>query len=207
MEESVQLSTLFRLPVFGVFRGLDPSATVRMCESAWRLGIETVEIPVERPAAMPSLRAAVRAGLAYGRPVGAGTVLTAEQVDEVQAAGAAFTVAPGLSQEVAQRSWSLGMPHVPGVATATEITTATAWGMLWLKVFPAAQLGAAWVRAQRGPFPEAAFLATGGVTSLNAAALIGAGAKAVGIGSDLVTSAGQAAVTALLARSPTPPTR
>lgn len=195
---TAELPDLFGLPVFGVFRGLDPASTVQLCRAAWELGVETVEIPVETPAALDSLRAAVHAGREQDRPVGAGTVVDVEQVDTVSALGAAFTVAPGYSREVAERSRAHGLPHVPGVATATEVMAATAHGLRWLKVFPAAALGTAWLRAQRGPFPGVSFLATGGVRSSNAAGLIEAGAWAVGMGSDLATIDGAAAATRLL---------
>ncbi|ONK15857.1 bifunctional 4-hydroxy-2-oxoglutarate aldolase/2-dehydro-3-deoxy-phosphogluconate aldolase [Streptomyces sp. MP131-18] len=172
-------------PVMGIFRGYDVPRTVDTCERAWDLGIELVEVTVQDPTAMPSLRAAVAAGRERGRVVGAGTVTSAEQVAEVAAAGAAFTVAPGLLPEVAEACQERGLPHLPGVATATEISRARALGLHWLKAFPAAQLGAGWVRAQRGPFPDVSFVATGGLDAHSAADFLAAGCRAVAVGSAL----------------------
>ena len=96
--------------------------------------------------------------------------------------GAAFTVAPGYDREIAAASWAKGMPHLPGVATATDVQRALADGHTWLKAFPASVLGPDWIRAMRGPFPEARFVATGGIQRGNAAGFLRAGASMVAIG-------------------------
>ncbi|MFD7512456.1 bifunctional 4-hydroxy-2-oxoglutarate aldolase/2-dehydro-3-deoxy-phosphogluconate aldolase [Streptomyces sp. NPDC059853] len=172
-------------PVMGILRGFDPGGTVARCERAWDLGIRMIEVPVQDPAALPSLRAAVAAGRERGLPVGAGTVLTAPQVGEVVTAGAAFAVSPGLVPEVAGACGEHGLPLLPGVATAGEIAQALARGLSWLKVFPAAQLTPDWVRAQRGPFPAVPLVATGGVDAYNAQDYLAAGCRAVGVGTAL----------------------
>ncbi|MEV0344824.1 bifunctional 4-hydroxy-2-oxoglutarate aldolase/2-dehydro-3-deoxy-phosphogluconate aldolase [Nonomuraea sp. NPDC050680] len=178
-------SHLDRNPVLGIFRNLDPTATVRMCERAWASGIELIEVPVQTADALPSLRAALDAAKGSGKSVGAGTVTTAEQLAAVSELGVAFTVAPGLHPEVATESLRLGLPHLPGVATSTEIATALARGFTWLKAFPAAQLGAEWIKAQLAPFPGVRFVATGGIDASNAAAFLAAGCRGVALGSAL----------------------
>lgn len=172
-------------PVMGIFRGYDPARTVALCHRAWDAGLTLVEVPVQRPDALPSLRAAVAAAAERGRSVGAGTVWTTDQVRQVEQAGAAFTVAPGLVADVADACRERGLPHLPGVATSTEISQALAQGLRWLKAFPAAQLGPGWVRAQHGPFPEVPFVATGGMDAYNAADFLDAGCRAVAVGSAL----------------------
>lgn len=172
-------------PVIGIFRGMSPERTVAMCERAWEFGVELVEVPVQTPDALPSLRAALEAARGAGKVVGAGTVTTAEQFRTVREAGAAFTVAPGLHTEVVTASLEAGVPHLPGVATATEIATALRHGLTWLKAFPAAQLGPGWIAAQRGPFPAVRFVATGGIDAGNAAAFFEAGCRGVAVGSAL----------------------
>ncbi|MFF0223493.1 bifunctional 4-hydroxy-2-oxoglutarate aldolase/2-dehydro-3-deoxy-phosphogluconate aldolase [Streptomyces sp. NPDC004629] len=176
-------------PVIGIFRGQDPTTTVELCHRAWDFGVDLVEIPVQSPAALPSLRAAVEAARARGKHVGAGTVTSAERVRAVVDIGAAFTVAPGLHPEVIEASAQAGLPHLPGVATATDIAAALAMGHTWLKAFPARQLGSDWITAQLAPFPDARFVATGGISADNAAAFLSAGCAAVAVGSALADPA------------------
>ncbi|AIJ25679.1 bifunctional 4-hydroxy-2-oxoglutarate aldolase/2-dehydro-3-deoxy-phosphogluconate aldolase [Amycolatopsis methanolica] len=190
---------LGRNPVLGIFRGFDPQQTVDMCVRAWDFGVELVEIPVQTPDAMPSLRAAVAAAAERGKSVGAGTVTTVDQLLAVREIGAEFTVAPGLRPEVVQESHRLGLPHLPGVATATEIASALALGNTWLKAFPARQLGAGWIAAQLAPFPSVRFVATGGVDAGNAADFLAAGCRGVAVGSALADPDALAALKAATA--------
>ena len=176
---------LDRNPILGIFRNLDPGATVEMCERAWAFGVELIEVPVQTPDALPSLRAALEVARRNGKTVGAGTVTTAEQLAEVSGLGAAFTVAPGFHPEVVAESQRLGLPHLPGVATSTEIATALSHGFTWLKAFPAKQLGPDWIAAQLAPFPAVRFVATGGIDAANAAAFLAAGCRGVAVGSAL----------------------
>ena len=102
--------------------------------------------------------------------VGAGTVVRHEQVDLAFDAGARFVVTPGFSPAVADRCAELGIPVVPGVATATEVIAALDHGLDLLKLFPAeASGGIPLLRALRGPFPDVRFVPTGGVSAANAA--------------------------------------
>ncbi|MCF0092689.1 bifunctional 4-hydroxy-2-oxoglutarate aldolase/2-dehydro-3-deoxy-phosphogluconate aldolase [Micromonospora sp. MH99] len=171
--------------VMAILRGLPVAETVRLAERAWDLGILVVEVPVATPDAVPALRAAVEAGAARGRIVGAGTVLDAEQVAAAADAGAAFTVAPGLDLTVADAAAARGLPHLPGVATPTEAQQALRHGLTWLKAFPAISLGPAWFRAMAGPLPQLRFVATGGLDAGNAAAFLDAGVRVAAVGSAL----------------------
>ncbi|WP_405432119.1 bifunctional 4-hydroxy-2-oxoglutarate aldolase/2-dehydro-3-deoxy-phosphogluconate aldolase [Micromonospora sp. NBC_00617] len=171
--------------VMAILRGLPVAETVRLAERAWDLGIVVVEVPVATPDAVPALRAAVEAGAARGRIVGAGTVLDAEQVAAAADAGAAFTVAPGLDLAIADAAAARGLPHLPGVATPTEAQQALRHGLTWLKAFPAISLGPAWFRAMAGPLPQLRFVATGGLDANNAAAFLDAGVRVAAVGSAL----------------------
>lgn len=171
--------------MMAILRGFAPLRTVQLAEDAWDLGLGWVEVPIQTPAAVASLRAAVQAGRERGRDVGAGTVTTVEQVNIARATGAAFTVAPGLDLDVLRASAACGLPHLPGVATASEVQQAARQGLRWLKVFPACVLGPSWFTAMAGPFPEVNLVATGGITATNAADYLSAGARMVAIGSAL----------------------
>lgn len=174
-----------KAPVMAILRGMPLDKSVELATRAWDLGIECVEVPVQSRKSAEVLAAVVKAGAERGRPVGAGTVTTAERLAWAVSAGAAFTVAPGLDAGVARASLEAGLPHLPGVATATDVQAARALGLDWLKVFPASVLGPDWFRAMRGPFPEVPFVATGGIDASNAAAYLAAGARVVAVGSAL----------------------
>jgi 2-dehydro-3-deoxyphosphogluconate aldolase / (4S)-4-hydroxy-2-oxoglutarate aldolase len=178
-------SALSAAPVMAVLRGLSPNETVHLSRVAWDLGCEHVEVPIERPEAVTSLRAAIAEGRERGKVVGAGTILHREQVMIAHEAGAAYLVSPGLDLELIKFAADLDLPFLPGVATATEIVAATSNGLTWLKGFPAAQMGPGWFKAMKGPFPEVHFVATGGVTGLNAAAFLSSGVDVVGVGAVL----------------------
>lgn len=175
--------------VMAVLRGMPPDETVDLCRHAWRAGIGLVEVTLQSEDAMPSLEAALSAAAGEGRILGAGTVTSEELVNQAAAAGAAFTVAPGLDPDVAAASLAAGLPHLPGVATPSEIQRARALGFSWMKAFPAAQLTPDWFKAMLGPFPGVRFVATGGVDATNAPAFLNAGARAVGVGSALADPA------------------
>lgn len=187
-------------PLLAILRGYSPDRTVELVEQAWELGVTAVEVPVEVPAQVASLRAAVAAASSRGHAIGAGTVYTVEQVDAVRAAGAAFTVAPGHDADVAEHSRRAGLPHLPGVATPSEIQAALRGGHTWLKLFPAAELGTGYVRALRGPFPNVRIVATGGIDARNAADFLAAGANVVALGSALADPGQLPAVAELLRR-------
>ena len=131
----------------------------------------------------------IAAGADRGRRVGAGTVITAEQVHLAAEAGAGFTVAPGTDPEVLAASAAIGLPHLPGVSSPSDVQVALKHGLTWVKAFPAEVLGPAWVRAVRAPFPQVNIVATGGIGADNAAEYLAVGAAAVAIGSALADPA------------------
>jgi 2-dehydro-3-deoxyphosphogluconate aldolase/(4S)-4-hydroxy-2-oxoglutarate aldolase len=130
-------------------------------------GLPVAEVTFRTEVAVEALRL-----LALDRDllVGAGTVVRVEQVEVARDAGAAFVVMPGFSARVVDRCRAIGMPVIPGVATATEVMTALEHEIELLKFFPAqASGGVEAIRALQAPFPHVRFIPTGGVTSANAA--------------------------------------
>ncbi|MEW2395424.1 bifunctional 4-hydroxy-2-oxoglutarate aldolase/2-dehydro-3-deoxy-phosphogluconate aldolase [Streptomyces sp. NPDC046862] len=108
-----------------------------------------------------------------GLAVGAGTVLTPEQAERAVAAGARFVVSPGFDEEVVVRCRELGVPVVPGIATATELMHALRAGLDTVKLFPAEPLGGIrTLRALGAPFPQARFIPTGGIDASRLAAYL-----------------------------------
>lgn len=171
--------------VMGILRGFGPDETVRHCELLWAAGIDLVEVPIQDDRGREAFRAAAARAREVGRLLGVGTIIDPEQVDWALAEGAAFAVAPGIDPIVSARAAQLGLPLIPGVASATDIQTARRAGHRWMKAFPAAVLGSDWIRAQRGPFPDVSFVATGGIDADNAAEFLDAGASIVALGASL----------------------
>lgn len=132
-------------------------------------GVECFEITLRTPAALDAI-----AAVAHGASlVGAGTVLTAEDVDRVVDAGARFIVTPGFDRAVVDRALERGIDILPGVATATEVQYALAAGLSAVKLFPAHLLGGIdAVGALSGPFPHIAFVPSGGVSAKNIGAYL-----------------------------------
>ncbi|MFD5185066.1 bifunctional 4-hydroxy-2-oxoglutarate aldolase/2-dehydro-3-deoxy-phosphogluconate aldolase [Streptomyces sp. NPDC058372] len=177
------------VPLMAILRGHPPESTVELATRAWDLGVTQVEVPLQDPAAVPSLKAAVAAGARRGLGVGAGTVSTPELVHVAHDAGAAFTVAPGYDEDVLDTCLQAGLPHLPGISTPTEAGRAQRRGLHWVKVFPASSLGPSWIHAVRAPFPGLRIVATGGLDAQNAAAFLEAGARVVALGSALADPA------------------
>lgn len=130
-------------------------------------GISCVEITLRTDAGLPAIEALAAAG---GAVVGAGTVLTPDDVDRVADAGARFIVTPGFALDVVERARVLGLDVLPGVATATEVQAALRAGLDAVKLFPADRLGGMdMIRALAGPFPSTGFVPSGGVSPANLA--------------------------------------
>lgn len=165
-----------------ILRGLSPSETLRLARAAWSAEMVLVEVPLQHEQSFDALVAVVADAKLRGHVAGAGTVTSIALVERAAELGAAFTVAPGFDPEVAARSLEFGMPHLPGVATGSEVQKALSLGYTWLKAFPASSLGSAWITSMHGPFPDAQFVATGGISAENARGFLTAGAAGVSFG-------------------------
>ncbi|WP_349899314.1 bifunctional 4-hydroxy-2-oxoglutarate aldolase/2-dehydro-3-deoxy-phosphogluconate aldolase [Parafrigoribacterium soli] len=186
MLDNSQFSSIFNAtPLMAILRGLGAERSLAVATTAWDLGIDVVELPLQTPDDLEALRVVADAGRERGKVVGAGTIVSVEQVRDAVDAGAQFTVSPGLDLAVVRASSDAGLPPMPGVATASEVQLALGVGLTWLKAFPASVLGTAWIKAMHGPFPQAIFVGTGGMTAANAGEFLRAGARVIAVGSAL----------------------
>jgi Entner-Doudoroff aldolase len=186
MVANAQFSEIFNAaPLMAIVRGMGVERSLTVATTAWDLGIDVVELPIQTPEDIEALRVVARAGRERGKVVGAGAVVSVEHVRQAAGAGAEFTVCPGFDLEVVAASSDAGMPAMPGVATASEVQLALKEGLTRLKAFPASVLGTAWIKAMHGPFPQARFVTTGGMNAANAGEFLRAGARVVAIGSAL----------------------
>jgi 2-dehydro-3-deoxyphosphogluconate aldolase/(4S)-4-hydroxy-2-oxoglutarate aldolase len=145
-------------------------------------GLRAVEVTLTTPGALRALASLERRD---GVSLGAGSVLTPDDVRAAVDAGAEFLVAPVTDPEALRVARELGVPMLPGAFTPTEIETAWRAGAAMVKLFPAA-LGPGYVRAVREPLPHVPLVPTGGVAVDDAPAYLAAGATAVGLGGPLL---------------------
>ena len=168
MSSATVLATLatHRLVPVVVADGADQGA--RLADALVEGGLPVAEITLRLAGGVDAIRA-----IAGNRPevvVGAGTVTTTRQVDDVVAAGARYIVSPGLSAAVVRRAQEHGIPVLPGVATPSEIMAALDLGIDVVKLFPASVVGGpAAIKAFAGPFPGLRFVPTGGVSAADLA--------------------------------------
>lgn len=126
-------------------------------------GVRVLEVTLRTPVALEAMRAIVRE--VPGAIVGAGTLRSAADVQAAVDAGCVFGVSPGYTAEVGDACRRLGLPLLPGVATASEVMAASAAGHRFLKFFPATAAGGVpMLKALAGPFPDIVFCPTGGIT-------------------------------------------
>jgi 2-dehydro-3-deoxyphosphogluconate aldolase/(4S)-4-hydroxy-2-oxoglutarate aldolase len=152
---------LGRAPVLPVAAVDDADQAERAARALLAGGLSCIEIVFRNAAAAEAI---ARLASVEGLVVGAGTVLTVEQVEAAVDAGARFAVSPGLDEEIVAVCGEHGLPHIPGVATPSEIQRARTLGVRVLKLFPASQLGGpAFIRAVSPVFPDVHFVPTGGI--------------------------------------------
>jgi 2-dehydro-3-deoxyphosphogluconate aldolase/(4S)-4-hydroxy-2-oxoglutarate aldolase len=144
-----------------------------------------MEVTLDSPRALEAI-SALRERYGNDMSIGAGTVLSADDVSRAVDAGAEFLVSPGLDPASITRARELGAFLIPGVLTASEILAALREGLSTVKLFPSEPLGPAYLRALRAPFPDVEFIPTGGISVSNARGYFEWGAVAVGVGSTLL---------------------
>ena len=150
----------------------DAEDAVPVAEALMEGGLPCAEVTLRTPSAMEALRRMVKA---YPELlVGAGTVLSAEQVDESLDAGAKFIVSPGIDPAVVDHSLKREIPVFPGVCTPTEVAVGLARGLKTLKFFPAEPAGGLpFLKAISAPYPMMEFIPTGGINVQNVAGYLG----------------------------------
>ena len=126
-------------------------------------GVRVLEVTMRTPVALAAIEAIARS--VPGAIVGAGTIRSAADARTARQAGSAFGVSPGYTSEVGAACREVGLPLLPGVATASEVMAAQADGLSFLKFFPATAAGGIpMLKALGGPFPDVVFCPTGGIT-------------------------------------------
>lgn len=164
-----------------VIRGKSVPDPAGLAAAVAGAGIRAIEFTFT----IPDVLAAIEAAAGSDALVGAGTVRDERQARDALSAGARFLVSPACVEEVAGVAREAGVPVFLGALTPTEVDAALKAGTSAVKLFPAGIGGPGYVRDLRGPFPDASFIPSGGVTEENARAFLDAGAVAVYAGSSL----------------------
>lgn len=172
-------------PLVAILRGLTPSEAPKVGQILFEAGFRMLEVPLNRPGAIDAILALLR-NAPDDALIGAGTVLSVQDVDAVKEAGGRLIVSPHCAPEVISHAAKNGMVALPGVATPTEAFQALAAGAHGLKLFPAEMIPPAAVKAIRSILPEdASLFPVGGIQPQNMAAYVAAGATGFGIGGSL----------------------
>ena len=182
------LSTILDTKIIAISRGNYNENLIGSVEALYRAGIRAVEVTFEQDKGLEMTADSIKAlsERFYGRmAIGAGTVLTLEQLECAHSCGASYIVSPNTDQEIISATKKLGLVSIPGAMTPTEIVTAHKLGADIVKVFPAGLLGAKYFKALRSPLPNIRLAAVAGITLSNLADFAAAGACAFGISSGL----------------------
>jgi 2-dehydro-3-deoxyphosphogalactonate aldolase len=173
------------VPIIAILRGVVPERCVAVAEVLYAAGIRAIEVPLNSPDPFASI-AALTARREADCVIGAGTVLTPEDVRRAYEAGGQLIVAPNCDTEVIRCGLQLGLHVVPGVATPTEAFSAIHAGATALKLFPAITYGPPHLRALRSVLPQRVrVLPVGGIGAQHIEQWLAAGAAGFGFGSEL----------------------
>ncbi len=177
--------------IITILRGLNEEQLIRTCEAMERGGIRLAEVTFSATGepADTVIAGYIRTLAAHFRGrmyIGAGTVLTEEQVRLAAEAGAKFIISPDTNSEVIRATRAAGLVSIPGAFTPSEATAANRAGADFIKLFPNSEVKISYLKALAVPLSHIRFLAVGGVNDENLPDYLAAGAKGVGIATGIV---------------------
>lgn len=191
MKKEAVIQKVLDKKIIAIIRGMEPEVCLKLAEAYYAGGIELIEVtfnqakPEEFQKTTDAIRA-IREKFEGKVMVGAGTVLTQEQLRMAAQAGAQYIISPNCDVEIIKKTVELGLVSMPGVMTPSEAVAAYQAGASFVKVFPIGDLGASYLKAMRAPLSHIPFLAVGGVNPDNVAEFMRAGAVGAGVGGNLI---------------------
>ncbi|WP_017187812.1 bifunctional 4-hydroxy-2-oxoglutarate aldolase/2-dehydro-3-deoxy-phosphogluconate aldolase [Alkalibacillus haloalkaliphilus] len=180
-----QIKVLKDMPIIAVVRGVNENSAVKLATALKNGGIHSIEMTFGEIDPIPGIKA-MNQKFGDELLVGAGTVLTVDQVKRVSEAGAKFIFSPNTDEGVIKETKKQNLFSLPGAFSPTEIVQATNAGADAVKVFPASQLGPEYLKAIHAPLPDVKLVPTGGINLENISSFFEKGAYAVGVGGSLV---------------------
>lgn len=185
------MKMIFDTKIIAIVRGISSEYIIDMVQALKDGGIVCVEVTFSAKSEAVSkdtLKSIQMIKEHFGDEiaVGAGTVLTPENVHQAAEAGASYMISPNSCEAVIKETKKLGLISIPGAVTPTEVISAYGWGADIVKLFPAASLGLGYVKALLGPINHIPITAVGGIDASNAQSFIDAGCIGVSVGGNLV---------------------
>ena len=180
--------------IVAIVRGISSDKIAGLAQALAAGGITCIEVTFDQSSPEKAQQtldaiASIRKTLGDKVCVGAGTVMTEEQVRLAAQAGAEYMISPNVDARVIRATKALGKISIPGAMTPTEVAYAYECGADIVKMFPAGVLGAGYIKAVKAPLKHIPVVAVGGVNAGNCAEFIKAGAVGVGVGGNLVSPA------------------
>lgn len=184
------IESVLKKKIIAIIRGFAPDVCLHLAEAFAKGGIAFVEVTFNQksPETWKDTAAAIKAisdRFKGDVRVGAGTVLSLEQLDLCEQAGGEYMIAPNVNEALIRECVGRGLVAMPGAMTPSEAVSAHEAGADFVKIFPAGSLGSGHVKALAAPLSHIRFLAVGGVSASNAAEFMAAGCVGVGVGGNL----------------------
>ena len=176
------IDALLKYKIMGLVRTNDQATGQAMADAMVSAGIRAIEITLTTPGALDIVE---KLSENKDLVVGVGTVISKEDVKSAEKAGAKFIVSPNTDTDVIDKTKSLAMVSMPGIATATEVGRALKAGADILKLFPASTYGPSHLKALRDPYPGQLWCPTGGISLGSVDDWFAAGANLIGLGGPL----------------------
>lgn len=176
--------------IIAIVRGIDNDKILDTCRALYKGGVSMIEVTFNQSSATGNEDTFNAIKLISDNldeiVVGAGTVMTVEQVELAVKAGAKYIISPNFDKKVVRRTKELGAVSMPGVITPTEIANAYEAGADFVKVFPAGNFGTGYIKSIKAPIGHIPMLAVGGIDADNIEVYMNTGIDGVGVGSSLV---------------------
>ena len=176
--------------IIAIIRGFAPDVCLKLAEAYFKGGIRLVEVTFSQKAPetwkdTAAAIGAIKARFAGDVHVGAGTVLTEEQLSMCRDAGGEYMITPNVKSALIRSCVEQGLVAMPGALTPSEAVDAWDAGASFVKIFPAGSLGPGYVKAIRAPLSHIPFLAVGGISPDNVADFMRVGCVGAGVGGNL----------------------